>query len=1174
MTWQTPRAWRFVPILLAITALSTPTTRGAEDADSAPQAEARQILDAAGVQGGLIVHLGCGDGTLTGALGAENGTLVHGLDGDPANVAAARDHVRSLGRYGKVAIEQWAHARLPYADNLVNLIVCDRPAVVSTDEIMRVLAPGGVAYMKQDGQWTKTVKPRPEEIDEWTHTLYDASGNAVGEDLLVGPPRSIQWVGPPRRARQHERLASVSAVVSSGGRVFSIEDRGSIASVVLPAHWLLVARDAFSGVELWRRPLGTWEDHLRPFRMGPPDLSRRLVAVGERVYVTLGLGRPVEALDAATGETLRTYAATDGTSEILHHDGVLYLVAGGAARKAAAAERRGDPPPDAAGRRILAVRADSGELVWTRSDDDTKDLLPTTLAVGGGRVFFQNPREIHCLDAADGKTRWSTARPVTTHRPDWSAPTLVYYEEQDVLFSADRAAPGVLEKKPGRKHHSAWIDSPKGELIAFAAATGEQLWSCECREGFHGAVDVLVADGLVWTGELAHADDPGITAGRDPLTGEIKRRRPRDQEFFQVGMPHHRCHRNRATEQYLVLARAGIELIDLTSGRAIPHHWVRGTCQFGTIPCNGLLYVPPHSCACYLEAKLNGFYALSAAGADEGEEEGEREGEGEGETGERLVRGPAYSSSTSHFPLPTSADWPTLRHDAARSGATSAEVPAELHPAWKSDLGARPSSLTVAAGKVFVAAVDEHRIAALDAETGEPLWSFTAGGRVDSPPTIYVGRTSGPSPDTVGRTPGPSNNPVGRTPGPSNNPVGRTSSPSNKSVARSDPAAMEDGLAIRPTAGDGPGGHPTKSADGSKVRPTVLCLFGSADGYVYCLRADDGELVWRFRAAPRERRVVSYGQVESAWPVHGSVLVEGGVACFAAGRSSYLDGGIRLYRLEAATGKLLSETRLDSRDPETGHQPKGVVSQFDIPGALPDVLSSDGELLYMRQRKFDRQGNPLPGGGRHLYSPTGLLDDTWWHRSYWIYGSRYHTGYRDWFRAGREVPGGRILVFDDRAVYGFGRKPKFYYWSTPLAYQLFAADKQPEVIASADKRPRVPDWGQRQIRHRWTGEVPALVRAMVLASGTLFLAGPPELIDEERAYRDPTDPAIAARLAEQEEAARGDKGSRLWAVSAADGRKLAERALEGVPVFDGMAATPGRLYLAMADGRVVCLAGE
>ena len=66
---------------------------GADD-----QALARRILDATDVNGGLIVHLPCGDGRLTAALRADDRYLVHGLDPDAANVAKARDHVQSLMR--------------------------------------------------------------------------------------------------------------------------------------------------------------------------------------------------------------------------------------------------------------------------------------------------------------------------------------------------------------------------------------------------------------------------------------------------------------------------------------------------------------------------------------------------------------------------------------------------------------------------------------------------------------------------------------------------------------------------------------------------------------------------------------------------------------------------------------------------------------------------------------------------------------------------------------------------------------------------------------------------------------------------------------------------------------------------------------------------------------------
>jgi len=162
-----------------------------------PRPAAREILATTGVQGGLVVHLGCGDGQLTAALGAAENYLVQGLDADPAHVEAARRHVHDVGLYGRVSADRLDGPQLPYVDNLVNLVVAEDLGAVSMDEVMRVLCPHGVAYLKTDGQWTKTVKPRPPEIDDWTHYLHDPTNNAVSDDSLVGPPRQLQWVGGP-----------------------------------------------------------------------------------------------------------------------------------------------------------------------------------------------------------------------------------------------------------------------------------------------------------------------------------------------------------------------------------------------------------------------------------------------------------------------------------------------------------------------------------------------------------------------------------------------------------------------------------------------------------------------------------------------------------------------------------------------------------------------------------------------------------------------------------------------------------------------------------------------------------------------------------------------------------------------------------------------------------------
>lgn len=118
-------------------------------ATSAHAESGAEILSNAGTTGGLVVHLGCGDGRLTAQLCADEQYLVHGLDSSAANVEQARRHIRSLGLYGRVSVEEFTPGRLPYADNLVNLLVIEDSSAVSRGEALRVLAPGGVAMIRR-----------------------------------------------------------------------------------------------------------------------------------------------------------------------------------------------------------------------------------------------------------------------------------------------------------------------------------------------------------------------------------------------------------------------------------------------------------------------------------------------------------------------------------------------------------------------------------------------------------------------------------------------------------------------------------------------------------------------------------------------------------------------------------------------------------------------------------------------------------------------------------------------------------------------------------------------------------------------------------------------------------------------------------------------------------------
>jgi len=419
-------------------------------------ADVADLLRSSGVDGGLVVHVGCGDGRATAALRANDSYLVHGLDTDAAKVAEARRYIASLGVYGNVSVAKWEGATLPYTDNVVNLLVVEDGISVPRAEILRVLAPNGVAYAKAGERWTQTTKPWPDDIDEWTHFLHDAGNNAVARDAQVAPPRHMQWLAEPEWSRYHHTLASISGVVSAGGRIFYILDEGPAGSMEVPADWILVARDAFSGVLLWKRPIPSWSWYRRGFRSGPVQLPRTLVAEGERVYVPLGLDVPLTALDAATGETVATYTGTENTEEIILHDGLLLVVTGAPATEQAVKITRRQSGMEGVfpnSKSILALRADTRELLWKWTESEPRELMPLTLAATDRGVFFQAGEAAVCLDRSTGQERWRSAATGDTSKRSvgWSVATLVAHD-------------GVV----------LWADGK--QVTALSAGSGETLW--------------------------------------------------------------------------------------------------------------------------------------------------------------------------------------------------------------------------------------------------------------------------------------------------------------------------------------------------------------------------------------------------------------------------------------------------------------------------------------------------------------------------------------------------------------------------------------------------------------------------------------------------------------------------------------------------------------------------
>lgn len=983
--------------VLAMTASVTRTTGVRAEGVSPDAAQlAEALLEQVDFHGGVIAHVGCDDGELTAAVMAaavdrvgnaggdalSDGTaavggdvLMLGLDEDADDVAAARARVAAAGFLGAANVAAFNGERLPFIDNLANLVILERE--VPQQEVLRVLAPGGTVIMRPDtaitdgpggwgGGWQTLTKPRSRSIDEWTHYFHDAAGNPVAHDTEVGPPRHLQWVAHPRWSRHHDRMASMTSLVSASGRLYLIHDEGSRVSIELPPHWQLVARDAFNGTLLWKREIPSWHDHMWPLKSGPTQLARRLVADGDDLFVTLGLHAAVSRLDGRTGATLATYEGTESTEEMLHDAGTLLCLVnhGSSELETYAPEMRvgdqgrvakeflwnGEP------REVRAIEVATGKLLWSH----TGRVVPLTLTMDAEHVVWHDGERLVCMNRQTGEQRWaSEAAPRRQALPFHFAPRLVLYESVALYAGGE------------------------GRMQAFALDDGRQLWESEhARSGYQSPQDLIVTGGLVWVAPTTSTNDTGIYVGRDPITGEVKKEFPPDVDTYWF---HHRCHIAKATDRFIIPSRTGIEFVDFDASHWEINHWVRGGCLYGVLPCNGLLYAPPHNCACYPEAKLSGFNALAPARPSAEVEPID--------DADRIVFGAAYGEPVDEGGE-VAADWPTYRHDARRSGASSGVLPGDAEPLWTAQLSGRLSPPVVAGGRAYVVAIDAHTVHVFDAESGEPLWEHAAGGRVDSPPTVWRGRV----------------------------------------------------------------------------------LFGSTDGYVTCLRATDGALLWRYFAPPADRRLTAFDQIESVWPVHGTILVENDIAHFIVGRSAFLDGGMRYVRIDARTGSQIAVTTIDDNDP-SGGKLQDRIQTLQMPAGLSDILSSDGEKIYLRSQAFEMDGTrnnlgPISGDpaehgssqageGRHLFAPMGYLDDTWFHRSYWVYGKNFAGGHNGYWQAGKYTPGGRILCFDDDTVYGYARLPEYYRWTTPLEHQLYAASLDAAVPTVQRSPPRRRN-GQQQ----------------------------------------------------------------------------------------------------------------
>ena len=305
-----------------------------------------------------------------------------------------------------------------------------------------VLSPSTVA-----GLTTRWIGHAPSLTLMGAVLVTNDSVYAAGADNTGGDPRTAlirfdRSTGRRRWSVQQPYGSTTSGIAFGGGRVFM-----STADSYLRAY------DGMTGDLVWSFPAGGY--------VGAPTI------VGDVLYLqTLFAG--VFAVDAASGEPIWGFDYGDEAGSGPAVFGNRLFVNGGYDR------------------RVQAVTADTGALVWTTPVDG--DVLGSP-AVDSTAVFVGVVKGItgtgivYALDRADGHVLWQVPTPAGG------------------VSSTPAIANGVL-----------YVGDNGGDLTAFDETTGATLWTAHTRRAF-ALSSPIVANGVVYAATIgAYAFDAATGA--------------------------------------------------------------------------------------------------------------------------------------------------------------------------------------------------------------------------------------------------------------------------------------------------------------------------------------------------------------------------------------------------------------------------------------------------------------------------------------------------------------------------------------------------------------------------------------------------------------------------------------------------------------------------------------
>lgn len=680
------RPWHHLSgsLLFPLLVLTLATLLPAADPDTA------QLKKDTGCTDGLAVFIEPAQPDTPLALAAEGKILVHCLHRDAAATTRFRQAFFSKGLYGMATAETWIEpARLPFADRLVNLLVADLDALgaqaPSTTELDRVVAPSGALYLKKDGAWKTTKKPRPATFGDWGHFDFAADGNAVSPDTAIGVPTQLQWLAGIQAVGLSVEGNPAGYDPGAGLRVWGrycvldTYDQRDPKQKITEA--LIECRDAFNGLTLWSRPRDR----------GVSGKRWSLVAHGGQLFTWLKTGGELTALDLATGEVLRTYPGTTPMDA-----GKNGPVPGRLPEEENWVRVTDRHVVLTVNEKLLCFETATAKPLWTFARDGKKILAPS-LSEDAASVFVIVARPerfrarwptcttveaVVALDLTTGKERWSNTDVASIDVPGEKGKTVKRGISQLIPGGGKLFAFGSKAIGGG--------ESPY--IAVLSAMDGKTLYQ---KDGF------FPTNYNSYGYNAVYRDDALYFAGAFFM---LWRFNPQDFKLENLftrggGNENQRCPRFNATKDLFIFGRSA--WID-RENRVTQLSTARSGCAIGNIPANGMTYFTPNACGCITQ--LRGFQAQSPEALPPALPDALRL---------EKASGPQPAVAVPGAPPKTllAAEW--LRHRRATAPA--------LDPVKAGDME-------------IICHPHEHLIEARAG--GKTKWTFVAGGRVTQAPLV------------------------------------------------------------------------------------------------------------------------------------------------------------------------------------------------------------------------------------------------------------------------------------------------------------------------------------------------------------------------------------------------------------------------------------------------------